>query len=229
MRTRRPGIGAGVTRKTTHCRGQQKEAAALRNLKFTGIVVVLALGLVHNSAQAQNIGVVEATLEDQPLCQTTMDDVTTTLGRPSGVKPPLPLLTDFVGPTVSYHPLGISFEFLPETGEPGSVLASGLTVYLVRTWDEDSTEWFEIFTGEMDVEATGDWRIDRTLAELASHNLIHRTPEIQREALEEVGILAPGQPFDFKDIVSLQAPEHRVDFDHEPIARFLEQITILCN
>lgn len=201
----------------------------MRNIRFIGAAATFAVGLFISSAQAQNIGVADATLEGQPLCQMTMDDVTAALGRPSGVNSPLPLFVGIIGPTVSYHSLGINFRFAPEADEPGAALASALTVHVARKWDEDNTEWFQVFSGDMDIGATGNWRIDQTLAELESYSPIHRTPDIQREEWIELGLLEPGEPYDFAHVVRLQAPDHQVNFIHEPITRFLEQFTILCN
>lgn len=180
-----------------------------------------------SSGIAQEIELTTVTFNGEPICELTLDEFTGTLGRPSAVEAPHPLLTDLFGPELHYHHLGITMMFRP--GDTGEEQLFSMGIHLSRTWDPDSSEWFQIYEGGLSPRVDGNWRIDRTLTELAALGIREVTPEQQRVAWEEAGVLKPGEERVFDFLARLSGPNaETITFFHEPITRFMERVTIAC-
>lgn len=190
-------------------------------------LVVVLLALACACAAAQEIDLVNGTLNGVAICEMTLDDFTGMLGRPTVVNAAHPLVADVLGPTILYHQLGFELQFWP--GHVGEEKLLSLVIHLSRTWDSDSSEWYQSFAGSLSPSVDGDWRLDRTLADLGGLGVWESTPEQQREAWEEAGILKPGEEQAFDYIVRFTGVhEETVSFFHEPVTRFMERASLAC-
>src|SRR5690606_17307259 len=129
-------------------------------------------------ATAQEIDLIEGTLDGEAICELALDDFTGMLGRPSAVEAPHSIVADVLGPTVTYHHLGFNLPFRP--GDHGEETLLSMVVYLSRAWDSDSSEWYQIFSGTLNPDVDGNWRLDKTLANLDGLGIRESTPEEQR-------------------------------------------------
>lgn len=188
------------------------------------LVLLLALAAL---AAAQEIDLVGGTLTGRPICELALDDITGMLGRPTRVRAAHPIAADILGPTVQYHHLGMYLQFRP--GDPGEELLLSMVLYLSRVWDSDASEWYQVYSGTLSPNVNGNWRLDKTLADLDGFGVQESTPEDQRAAWEEAGILKPGEERAFDHIVRLTgANKETVSLMHEPMTRFMERATVAC-
>lgn len=186
--------------------------------------LVLACGL----AAAQDLDLIAGTLNGEPVCDTALDDLTGMLGRPSGVEPARTLLSIELGPSLSWHPLGLSVAFEAE-GEVGRELVRAVQVHVSRAWDSDHSEWFQVFPGTLTPAATANWRVQDSLDALAAHSPSERTLETVRRELTDRGIRESLLPTSLPHIVMANlSNDTSVTFQHEPVTRFLESVTFRC-
>lgn len=178
-------------------------------------------------AGAQQIDLTAATLNGESICELALDDITGMLGRPSAVEAPHPIIADILGPEIDYHHLGIGMLFRP--GDPGEEKLLSISIYLSRAWDEDASEWYQVFTGALTPNVNGNWRIDKTLSDLALLGVREETPDEQRRAWEEAGVLRPGDEHSFEYLARLTGDHKQtITFFHEPITRFMERAALVC-
>lgn len=190
------------------------------------LLIVTSL-MAAASAAAQDINLTAATLNGELICELTLDDITGMLGRPSAVEAPHPVIAEIIGPEIDYHHLGIGMLFRP--GDPGEEKLLSISIHLSRAWDEDASEWYQVFDGSLTPSVNGNWRIDKTLSDLEPLGVRQETPEEQKQAWEEAGILRPGEERSFDYLARLTGEhEQTITFFHEPITRFMERATLVC-
>lgn len=190
-------------------------------------LVASVLILFAHVSVAQNINLVRGELNAQSFCAMTLDETTGSLGRPTAARGPTPGLEEFQGPTLYWHHLGLKIDFRP--GATGNERARTLTIYIVPQWDPSNAQWFRSYSGMLIPGADASWRVDRTLREVAEQEPEEQLPEEQEKLMLAEGFPAELIASVLKHEVSVQARQlGRVVYYHEPITRFLEDISFSC-
>lgn len=186
---------------------------------------IAILAMATTVVFSQDVDLVEGDFEGEFLCELTMDDVTGIMSRPTVVEPAPEFIADIIGPKLYYHDAGFVVWF--RAGEGGEEQILSLRGHLARTWDEDNSEWYEQYSGQLTPPVSGEWRKDQTLQELADYDPVEMSPDEQQEQFEDLGLDRETRETLF-DVVQFQRAEHLVRIFHEPITRFAEQFVVSC-
>lgn len=191
-------------------------------------VLLISMSVVPCQSLASSelaIDLIKGTLNGTPLSTLTIDQVTDMLGRPSASD----RYPELVGAHIYYHSLGLQFWFNAPYMTPGNKHLLLLIIYLSKTWDSERSNFFMPFEGKLNPAATANWKVQRTLKELAQFGVVTETPPEQYEA----EVKARQQQYGISG--SVVSPFHRVslkgettepNFFHEPTTKFLEHIYV---
>ena len=207
-------------------------SSKVRGIHYTRICllsVALAFATVTNGALAAaaevSIDLLNLRLNQRPLANLTIDDITDILGRPS-VSERSP---EVVGAMIHYQRLGLTFWFAPPYMHPGRRLLM-ITIYLSETYDPHSRRTFQPFPGKLLPLANANWKTRDTLKMLGAYSSQQESPEQYerdvRDALRKGGgvVEEPVTPY---HVVTVELkPTGRVVFFHEAATTFLEHVVV---
>jgi hypothetical protein len=184
--------------------------------------IILAI-VLFTLSHAQQIDLINGTLDNQSLCGLTIETATDILGRPSFTEKPNDIVADVIGPKIYYHDSGLALWFQPSS-DGGNL--SNINIYLVETWDEDRLKNFVPFLGQLVSEANPNWKIDDVVSYYKQYNPVVERADQRNEAIKASGI-------DFvtikEHLVSFSNPSgHNVNFFHEEVTSFLERVSYNC-
>jgi hypothetical protein len=195
-----------------------------------GVVVVSLLGNMALAQQSPvSIDIIKATLNSANILEITLDDVTTMLGRPTFVEnDKAPGFLDFLGPQVMYHSMGLSFVFEGKKNIPThEQRLTALEIYLSRTWDAKTGNFFEPFSGRITKGISANWKSQRTVNEFKSFPMhIITQDEHERRMKELFGSFYDRNAYPSYYTVSFELPTHSISFLHEVVAHFLEKVQV---
>ncbi len=185
------------------------------------LVLIAALGSASASTnvvaagEKVNIDLLNLRLNQIPLANLTIDNVTDILGRPS-LSEPYP---EDVGAKIHYQDLGLTFWFVPPYMHPSRRLLM-LEIYLSKALDPHTKTVFQPFRGKLAPAGGANWKARDTLKAFAAFGPKEQTPEQYernvREALQKAGSPAePVTPY-YVVTVEVKSPAGRVVFFHEP-------------
>lgn len=165
-------------------------------------------------------------LNQKPLANLTIDDVTDILGRPSmSERSP-----EVVGAMIHYQGLGLTFWFAPPYMHPGRRLLM-IKIYLAKAHDPHSRSMFQPFPGKLIPSANANWKARDTLKTLTAFSPQQESPEEYernvRNALRKGGtaVEEPVTPYHVVT-VELKPSAGRVLFFHEAATTFLEHVVV---
>lgn len=194
--------------------------------RWSFVVIALAFALtplIRVRAQAPVINLAEGTINGRPLCGLSVDNVTDMIGRPSAVDDN-EVVAPITGLRLLYHPLGLAFQFRPESSESeGSWV---VTIHLSREWDDSFNEFFLPFPGEIVGGVSADWKDEDVKEVFSNYAITVRTAEEHRRSLEEVGVYRQGTTLNH--VVRVDFGLYSGNFQHERNTRFLERVTVQC-
>jgi hypothetical protein len=176
-----------------------------------------------------SIDIIKATLNSANILEITLDDVTTMLGRPTFVENQDTMgLLDFLGAEIKYHSMGLSFIFEGKKNiPPREQKLTALEIYLSRTRDAKTGNFFEPFSGRITKGISANWKSQRTVNEFKGFPMHIITSEAHDQRMKELlGSFYDRITIPHYYTVSFELPTHSISFLHEVVTHFLEKVQV---
>lgn len=174
-----------------------------------------------------NINLIEAKLNNVSIFETTLDQFTDILGRPTKVNPEQYAFLYFGNDVIYYNKgLFLSFEH-SKYDEKQHCIA--IKIFLSKIWDANTGMNMEPFSGVLSKNINANWKVKQLLLELAQYNPINKYDKQEELSIDN----DPELDQKWKDlkkkslyIVQIKFEKYIIDFRYEPTTTFLEQVII---